>query len=214
MDSNFTQEVIISFIQELDKANKRIFLIKFYENYEPLKKEMILRKNYKKHLHPLPKEFVDESLKWLLTSYNLLNKETSETNFTATYLFLFSILENLATRIIDIENPLKHDSMYLFEFRKDHNKLKLFNQEKSGFYVKSDLNLELSSMRIPWSQKIFNTVDYLNSKLDESVDINVLVKKRNDIIHANTTTGEKINISIEDIKNLNDIIINGLSNVV
>ncbi len=69
-------------------------------------------------------------------------------------------------------------------------------------------------MRIPWSQKIFNTVDYLNSKLDESVDINVLVKKRNDIIHANTTTGEKINISIEDIKNLNDIIINGLSNVV
>lgn len=214
VDSNFTQEVIISFIQELDKANKRIFLIKFYENYEPLKKEMILRKNYKKHLHPLPKEFVDESLKWLLTSYNLLNKETSETNFTATYLFLFSILENLATRIIDIENPLKHDSMYLFEFRKDHNKLKLFNQEKSGFYVKSDLNLELSSMRIPWSQKIFNTVDYLNSKLDESVDINVLVKKRNDIIHANTTTGEKINISIEDIKNLNDIIINGLSNVV
>ena len=214
VDSNFTQEVIISFIQELDKANKRRFLIKFYENYEPLKKEMILRKNYKKHLHPLPKEFVDESLKWLLTSYNLLNKETSETNFTATYLFLFSILENLATRIIDIENPLKHDSMYLFEFRKDHNKLKLFNQEKSGFYVKSDLNLELSSMRIPWSQKIFNTVDYLNSKLDESVDINVLVKKRNDIIHANTTTGEKINISIEDIKNLNDIIINGLSNVV
>ena len=214
VDSNFTQEVIISFIQELDKANKRIFLKEFYENYEPLKKEMILRKNYKKHLHPLPKEFVDESLKWLLTSYNLLNKETSETNFTATYLFLFSILENLATRIIDIENPLKHDSMYLFEFRKDHNKLKLFNQEKSGFYVKSDLNLELSSMRIPWSQKIFNTVDYLNSKLDESVDINVLVKKRNDIIHANTTTGEKINISIEDIKNLNDIIINGLSNVV
>ena len=214
VDSNFTQEVIISFIQELDKANKRRFLKEFYENYELLKNEMIIRKNYKKHLHPLPKEFVDESLKWLLTSYNLLNKETSETNFTATYLFLFSILENLATRIIDIDNPIRDDNMYLFEFRKNHNKLKFFNQEKSGFYVKSDLNLELSSVHIPWSQKIFNTIDHLNSTLNKLVDINVLVKKRNDIIHANTTTGEKISISIEDIKNLNEIIINGLSNVV
>ena len=32
-------------------------------------------------------------------------------------------------RIIDIDNPIRDDNMYLFEFRKNHNKLKFFNQK-------------------------------------------------------------------------------------
>jgi hypothetical protein len=40
------------------------------------------------------------------------------------------------------------------------------------------------------------------------------VKKRNDFIHANSTTGSKIEITVSDLNFLNEIIIIGLKNIV
>jgi hypothetical protein len=44
-------------------------------------------------------------------------------------------------------------------------------------------------------------------------ELTIIVKKRNDFIHANTTTGDKVNISIADLVFLNNIITVGLKNI-
>jgi hypothetical protein len=43
--------------------------------------------------------------------------------------------------------------------------------------------------------------------------INRLITKRNDIIHANITTGERINIEIQDLEDVFKIINEGLKNI-
>ena len=53
------------------------------------------------------------------------------------------------------------------------------------------------------------TSDILNNE-----DLTALVKKRNDIIHANSTTGDQAEISKNDILFLNLLLYNGLKNVI
>jgi CheY-like chemotaxis protein len=212
-----SKESIINFVESCKICFERAFLKDFYLKLEKLKIELLPRKKNKTAISPLPKEFVDETLKWLELSYLLLSQEVSEKNITASYIFLFSVLENLSNRIIDIDNPISipnNHSLYKFEFRIDRRRLRRFIEDnnKLGFYRRTNTVLE-SKRNLPWHYKILNTLDFIS---DESISedlLSVLIKKRNDLIHANSTTGDKIRISTELLIQLNDIIYTGLMNV-
>jgi len=59
-----------------------------------------------------------------------------------------------------------------------------------------------------------NSIDFITEEKLSEEDLTSTVKKRNDFIHANSTTGTKISITIEDLIFLNNIIIAGLKNVI
>jgi hypothetical protein len=67
---------------------------------------------------------------------------------------------------------------------------------------------------MPWVIKILNTIDFITDENLNEEDLTKLVKKRNDFIHANSTTGDKVSISIDDLKFLNHVITLGLKNIV
>lgn len=217
-DINFTNRSIISMIKNLDDSLEMIFLQEFYSKLKILKKELIPRKNFKKSSNPLPKEFVDEVLKWSEMTINVLITGLSEINKTSAFIMMFSVLENLSNRIIDSDNPVElsnsnKEIVYQFEFRKEQKKLKYYKEDGNGKYYNSGIILQRSNSAIPWGQKILNTLNYVNAGIMNDNDLNGLVKKRNDIIHANSTTGDQAKISKEDIIFLNSILFKGLKNV-
>lgn len=71
-----------------------------------------------------------------------------------------------------------------------------------GYYLKT------SMPAIPWGQKILKTFDYLNANVE--LDLNEIIGKRNDIIHANSTLKGKLEISNQEIINLFNTVYNGL----
>ena len=87
------------------------------------------------------------------------------------------------------------------------------DENNKGYYRKTTKVYE-SSRNIPWVIKILNTIDFITDENLNEEDLTKLVKKRNDFIHANPTTGDKVNISIDDLKFLNHIITLGLNNIV
>jgi len=218
-DINFTNQSIISMIKNLDDCLEMIFMQDFYSKLKILKKELIPRKNFKRSPNPLPKEFVDEVLKWYEMTLNVLATGLSEINKTSAFIMMFSVLENLSNRIIDSNNPTRisksnNESVYEFEFRKERKKLTDYKEDRNGNYYNSGIILQRTNSAIPWGQKILNTLNYINAGIiNEDNDLNGLVKKRNDIIHANSTTGDQAKISKEDIIFLNSLLYAGLKNV-
>lgn len=211
---NFTKQSVLNFISSIDDCLGKIFLIDFYKKLEFLEKKLIPRKNFKKSTDPLPKEFVDEVLKWLDLSYSQLTSNLGQNNLTATFLFLFSVLENISNRIIQVENPIRINSSgdQHFEFRSSSKKLMDFRMDKNGDYYNTGNKL-VSQKGIPWTQKIINTLDFINGNKRSISNLSQMIKKRNDIVHANVTTGEKISINPEMIIELNSIIYEGLNNI-
>lgn len=218
-DINFTNQSIISMIKNLDDCLEMIFMQDFYSKLKILKKELIPRKNFKRSPNPLPKEFVNEVLKWYEMTLNVLATGLSEINKTSAFIMMFSVLENLSNRIIDSNNPTRisksnNESVYEFEFRKERKKLTDYKEDRNGNYYNSGIILQRTNSAIPWGQKILNTLNYINAGIiNEDNDLNGLVKKRNDIIHANSTTGDQAKISKEDIIFLNSLLYAGLKNV-
>src|SRR5690554_2778079 len=218
-DINFTNQSNISMIKNLDDCLEMIFMQDFYSKLKILKKELIPRKNFKRSPNPLPKEFVDEVLKWYEMTLNVLATGLSEINKTSAFIMMFSVLENLSNRIIDSNNPTRisksnNESVYEFEFRKERKKLTDYKEDRNGNYYNSGIILQRTNSAIPWGQKILNTLNYINAGIiNEDNDLNGLVKKRNDIIHANSTTGDQAKISKEDIIFLNSLLYAGLKNV-
>ena len=218
-DINFTNQSIISMIKNLDDCLEMIFMQDFYSKLKILKKELIPRKNFKRSPNPLPKEFVDEVLKWYEMTLNVLATGLSEINKTSAFIMMFSVLENLSNRIIDSNNPTRisksnNESVYEFEFRKERKKLTDYKEDRNGNYYNSGIILQRTNSAIPWGQKILNTLNYINAGIiNEDNDLNGLVKKRNDIIHANSTTGDQAKIRKEDIIFLNSLLYAGLKNV-
>jgi CheY-like chemotaxis protein len=212
---------VANFISIFNKCSDKIFLKDFYFKLDELKTSLIPRKNVKKSNHPLPKDFVDETLKWLELSCEVLKREYSQSMITASFIFLFSVLENLSNRLINVDDPISlpinrnnNQQLYSFEFRGTNRKLKIFKEDENndGFYRRT--NLELKSQRnIPWKFKILNTLDFItNYKINEN-ELSNLIKKRNDFIHANSTTGDIFSINVELLIFLNTIIYNGLIRV-
>jgi hypothetical protein len=65
------------------------------------------------------------------------------------------------------------------------------DENNKGYYRKTNRVYE-SSRHIPWVIKILNTIDFITDENLNEEDLTKLVKKRNDFIHANSTTGDKV----------------------
>src|SRR5690606_29013585 len=132
----YTFQSLENMLNTINLSIDRGFLKDFYNRLEELTKELIPRKNFKKSSKPLPKEFVDETLKWLELSCEVLAHDIREVNVSSSFLFMFSVLENLANLVIDTDNPRKvirssnqeSQQTFEFEFRKNNRKLKYFNE--------------------------------------------------------------------------------------
>jgi hypothetical protein len=219
--SNFTKFSIIDFIQSFETCNELFFLKEFYKSQFEVENKLAPRRK-PTHEKALPKEFIDETLKWLRLSNIIFNKgKLDDTKIVASFLFKFSVLENLANRIIDVDNPIligkneKGINKYKFQFRISDKRLRNFIEDENnvGFYRKTNKVFE-SSRYLPWVIKILNTIDFITEEKLSEERLTLSVKKRNDFIHANSTTGSKIEITVSDLIFLNEIIINGLKNIV
>lgn len=218
IDPLFTTDSIKNIIRSFQACILRLFLKDFYNNLDSIKAELIPRKNYKKSHKPLPADFVDEVIEWLALSYNILRYDINKPNKTAAFLFLFSVLENLSSRIIDIDNPIiddRNQEVYMFEFRNTNKQLMHFMEDikGSGYYIKTN-NVLKSGRSIPWTQKILNTLDFVNEEQLLTEELSKIIKKRNDFIHANTTTGQTFEIDVNMLITLNSIVYKGIINVV
>ena len=219
-DSLYVKSSITAIIQIIQECLRLMFLKKFFKEQFEITEDLIPRRK-PKNQRPLPKEFVDETLKWLKLSNEILEQGyLDEIKIVSSFLFKFSVLENISNRIIDIDNPIligKNDkgiSKYKFQFRMSENRLRNFieDENNSGFYRKT--KIFESSRNIPWTIKILNAIDFITDEKLSEEDLTKLVKKRNDFIHANSTTGDKVNILINDLIFLNSIIVMGLKNIV
>jgi hypothetical protein len=219
-DKNFVKDSISGFIQNLQECFKLNFLKEFYKDQVEIENDLIPRLKLR-HERPLPKEFVNEALKWLNLSNEVLSVGyLSEAKIVSSFIFKFSVLESLANRIIDSDQPIlvrrgnNNEKIFQFQYRLTDNLLMRFKEDKNnkGFYRKTNEVFE-SNGQIPWAIKILNTITFLSDKKLSEEELTIIVKKRNDFIHANTTTGDKVNISIADLVFLNNIITVGLKNI-
>ena len=202
LDNKFTLKSIENVYKILDESLDYSFLKKYINKFNFLKQELEPRKKYSVHPNPLPKEFVDEYLKWLEFGILNISKYKSNLGNILSFSIFFSVLENISNRIIDIDNPqwINHDE-YKFKFRVNNSFLTEFTSTGS---IYSNTNVELVSKRnLNWNQKVLNTLVALNSNL---TDMNNLIKKRNDIIHSNSTTGNVANVTKEELNKLFEII--------
>lgn len=214
------KEIVCNFISNLNGCIKKGFLKEFFKEQIVVSKELLPRKNVK-HLNPLPKEFVSETLKWLSLSNEILLKgNLDETSIVSSYLFKFIILENISNRIINIEKPITEinsegKTIYKYEFRANYERLKNFieDENKDGNYRKTKSIFKSIKRPLPWHIKILNAIDYASEFKLNSDKLSEIINKRNTIIHANSTTGESISISISNLRFLNEIVINGLRNI-
>jgi CheY-like chemotaxis protein len=212
---------IKDFIKTFESCNNLNFLKEFYKCDFEVEKELTPRRKITNE-KPLPKQFVDETLKWLRLSNNILSKgNLNETKMISSFLFKFSVLENLANRIIDVDNPIligkneKGINKYKFRFRISDKRLRNYIEDENnvGYYRKTNKVYE-SSRNLPWIIKILNAIDFITEEKLSEEELTMTVKKRNDFIHVNSTTGSKIEITIDDLIFLNKIIIAGLKHIV
>jgi CheY-like chemotaxis protein len=208
-DNIFTYKVISNFCKVIEKSLDLRYLKSFYGEVR-IVSEILLKKVKK---NELPKDFVEEYLKWLEFSINNLLKYKSNEGNIVSFLMFFSVLENLANRIIDIDNPEKFDEFFKHKYRRNNTYLKYFNKNDNGSYSRTAYDNESKSRHINWDQKLLNTIYYLsNSSIDDS-QLSVLIKKRNDIVHSNSTTGDKIEISVNELKLIFRIITQNAINI-
>lgn len=220
-DKQFINWSIQGFIESIQECMRLSFLKDFYKVQNEIANELRPRRKTKNE-KPLPKDFVDEALKWLNLSNDILSKGfLNESKLVSSFIFKFSVLENISNRVIDTDNPIlvgKNDkgiNRYKFQFRLSANWLRNFIEDENniGYYRKTNKIYE-SSRNIPWVIKILNTIDFITDENLNEEDLTKLVKKRNDFIHANSTTGDKVSIAIDDLIFLNHIITLGLKNIV
>ncbi|MGL2986421.1 response regulator [Flavobacterium sp. RSSA_27] len=215
VDKNFTKDSIKNIINTIDKCLEYSFLTDFYSKYKEMKQELLPRTNPKNAEYPLDKKFVNEYLKWLKFGIDNIGKFKNKEGFVTSFLILFSVLENLSNRIIDIDNPesvfINNETKYQYKFRINDKYLKFF-ECNDDVYSSSNKNL-VSLKSINWNQKILNALDFLSGYELNFPNINNIIRKRNDIIHSNTTTGNNIEISIDEIKKLFYLITNNINNL-
>lgn len=217
----FINRSIQGFIENIQECMRLVFLKDFYNGQNEITNDLIPRRKPKNE-KSLPKEFIDEALKWLNLSNDILSKGfLNEAKVVSSFIFKFSVLENISNRVIDTDNPIlvgqndKGINKYKFQFRLSEKRLRNFIEDENnkGYYRKTNRVYE-SSRNMPWVIKILNTIDFITDENLNEEDLTKLVKKRNDFIHANSTTGDRVSISLDDLKFLNYIITLGLKNIV
>jgi hypothetical protein len=214
LSSNFSSENYNNLVENIKKCLDLKFLKDFYNEFDLIKVELLKRRQ-----KDLPKEFVDEVIKWLEISNALIAKGATTLNITTSFLFYFSVIESISNKIIDVDNPIfveteNGQKKYNFQFRGSEQKLKNYIEDipNSGIYRKTKGKLK-SSRNIPWLLKILNAFDFISNYDIDEILVSNLIKKRNDIIHSNPTTGDKINIELRELIMLYKFIIEGLKNI-
>ena len=209
IDENFTSLLIENTYKTIDICLDYSFLKKSFEKYNFLKQQLEPRKD-KKHSDPLPKEFVDEYLKWLEFGLSNILKYKSNLGNIMSFSIFFTVLENIANRLIDSDTTFQTaiSDKFNFQFRRNNTFLKEYVL-KSGSYVYNGNDL-ISYRNIPWTQKIINALDDLSCGFP---DINYLIKKRNKIIHSNSTMNGVVKVSIGDLQKIFNIITGNLENI-
>ena len=215
-DPGFTKKSIENMMISINSCFEHSFLKYFESKHNQLKFELLPRKEFNQTSKPLPKEFVDEVLKWSGLCLNILHNKLNQGNLTSTFLLYFSIIENMSNRVIETENPIHEGKFYKFQFRKNFQRLNNFieDEENEGFYRKTNSKYKSKSRRLAWAIKIYNTIDFISDDQYSLESINELVSKRNKIIHLNSTFGDVIEIEKKDIILLNDIMNKGLLNII
>lgn len=209
VDEEFTRQLIDNIYKTTDICLSYSFLKKNFEKYKFLKQELEQRKK-KTNANPLPKEFVDEYLKWLEFGItNILQYKSNEGNIMSFSIF-FTVLENIANRLINADTTFSTTTpdKFKFQFRRNTKFLKEYVLN-SGSYVDSGNDL-ISNRNIPWTQKIINALDDLSCDLP---DINYLIEKRNKIIHSNSTMNGIVKISAEDLQKIFKIVTENLEDI-
>jgi CheY-like chemotaxis protein len=216
IDPEFTKQSILNICKTVDECLEYSFLNDFYSKYKEIKIELLPRTNPKNTEYPLDKKFVNEYLKWLQFGIDNIGKYKNKEGLVTSFLILFSVLENLANRIIDIDNPESvyenGETKYQHKFRINNEYLKFF-ECNNDVYSSSNKNLNTIKKSINWNQKILNALDFLSGFEINVPSISNLITKRNDIIHSNSTTGNNIEISIEEIKKLFYLITHNINNL-
>lgn len=207
VDPDFTSISIENIYKTIDECLDYAFVKCFYEKYVMLKENLERKKRNKE----LPKEFVDEYLKWLVFGINNLLKYKSNEGHVLTFVMFFSVLENISTRLISVDNPeATNGGMFKFKFRRNNNYLISFDWNRNSKNYTKTTNDLVSNRSINWNQKILNTLDVLGCDLPNIGD---LIQKRNDIIHSNSTTGNVININKIELEKLFKIITENIENI-
>lgn len=214
LSSNFSNENYNNLIENITKCLDLKFLKDFYNEFNLIKVELLKRRK-----KDLSKEFVDEAIKWLELSNDIIAKGSTTLNITTSFLFYFSVIESISNKIIDVDNPILVETengqkKYNFQFRGSDQKLRNYIEEvpDSGIYRKTKGKLK-SSRNIPWLLKILNAFDFISNYNIDEILVSNLIKKRNNIIHANPTSGDKINIELKELIMLYKYIIVGLKNI-
>ena len=208
-----TTATIKKFVLSMSDCCKRIFLKQFYIDLCWVNDNIKPRRSVKS-ANPLPKEFVDEVIKWFEMSCNCLMGKVDEDTICSSFLFLFSTIENIANGIIDdipideLDDNNKRIKKYYF--RGTNQCLQSFDNNciKEG----ADLVLQ-KGQSLPWLQKLLNMLDYLQVIGTDHSKINYLITKRNDFIHPKATMGKKIVITIDDIQDLHKVVYSCLVNL-
>jgi len=214
LSSNFSNENYANLIENIKQCLDLKFLKRFYNDFNFVKAEL-----FKRRKKDLTKEFVDESIKWLEISNNLISKGVTSLNITISFLFFFSVMESISNKVIDVDNPILVETengqkKYNFQFRGSDQKLRNYIEEmpNSGIFRKTNGKLK-STRNIPWLLKILNAFDFISKYNIDELMVSNLIKKRNNIIHANPTTGDKISIELQELITLYNYIIEGLKNI-
>ena len=218
-DSTKTIDSIKRMLLLLNDRSEYIYIKKLYERLFDLKKQLRPRRKYS-HPKPLPKEFVDEVLKWFELSIDIIARNSNDSSKASSFLFLFSVLENLANRVINVDEPIQKttsqgDTVYNYSFRGTDQRLRNFvkDENNEGYYRRTNSPMR-TGRAIPWNLKILNTIDYITKQKVDEKRLSEVIIKRNDFIHSNSTSGNVFKVNDEDIKWLNETIYHGLLNVI
>lgn len=212
---DFSLKNFENFVQLVQMCYEYNFLKHFFQKLKEIEKVLKSKVSAKE----VPKDFVNEYLKWIKLGNDNLNKNRNELGLTTSFILYFSVLENLSNRLIDVDTPFKSvkdaqgNQLYNFEFRTQVKKLIYFEESPkgSGSYektTKSDFFRNIS-----WQQRILNTFDFLSNYKIDMLRVNRLLKKRHEIIHANVTTGNRIQITKEDVIDLFALITNNIGSI-
>ena len=214
LSSNFSSENYNNLTENITKCLNLKFLKEFYNEFDLIEVALLKRRQ-----KDLPKEFVDEVIKWLELSNNLIAKGATTLNITTAFLFYFSIIESISNKVIDVDNPIIVETengkkIYNYQFRGSNQYLRNYIEDipDSGIYRKTKGKLK-SPRNIFWLIKILNAFDFISNYNIDEILVSNLIKKRNNIIHANPTSGDKINIELSELIMLYKYIIEGLKNI-
>lgn len=211
-DSTFTVNTIESFINIMSECIFNIYKKYLFENtsniIEEMKQEVKLQR-IDGDLYKACKLFFDIAYHSLPTSLNGVTFDHSFLNY-------FRIIEAISNDVIDSEPiPDEQKPQYIphyknvFKFRRNDDYLLDFDEEQ---YSCSDQILALPMTRIPHCQKFYNMFYHLKVYWPSTYDI---VKKRNNITHANTRINGKIKpITIEDVLLAADICFKCIRNLI